>query len=93
MSKDLDTFWSYFGTVYIKVEPTRGLPYMTSALRGGGQKIPQFCKQTEHKIQTKGEEGSKNPNFLRKSYMEAPNIKVVNRCDHIMSIVTSSSKV
>ena len=49
----------------------RGLPYMTSALRGeGGQKIPQFCEQTVQKIRTKG--GSKNPKILRMSYMEAP---------------------
>ena len=34
---------------------------------GGCEKIPQFCRQTVHKIQTGG-----NPNILRTSYVEAP---------------------
>ena len=50
----------------------RGLPYMTSALRGeGGQKIPQFCGPTVHQIRTKGERGG-NPKILQTSYIEAP---------------------
>ena len=57
-------WWKYLQAV-------KGLPYMTSAQRGG-QKIPQISGQTVHRNRTKGRRVSKNPKNLRTSYMEAP---------------------
>ena len=54
---------------------------MTSAQRGGGQKIPQICGQTVHKIRTKGD--SKNPKIFWRSALamkclQSPGIWTLN---------------
>ena len=55
----------------------RGLPLSTSALRGGGSKIGQFCGLTVLEMQSKGEGGSKIPKIVRtRTYlMEAPKFR------------------